>query len=123
MTVAPLVTLALRDAQYLGPDHHPAAKADANLATGAAHALQAVLRAARLSVQARPLVRLRQTSVTTKDDGEPRAISGIDHSKLHASPRLVIDAITRSRLKNRSIDYYQKWYIKTAGFPNDLRFS
>ena len=31
-----------------------------------------------------------------------------------------IAAITGSRLKNRSADYYQNWYIRTAGFPNGV---
>jgi hypothetical protein len=33
-----------------------------------------------------------------------------------------IAAITRSRLKYRSTDYYQNWYIQTAGFPNGSVF-
>ena len=39
--------------------------------TRAGHALQAVLGAARLSLQMRHLVRLRRSKVTTKDNGEP----------------------------------------------------
>jgi hypothetical protein len=35
-------------------------------------------------------------------------------------PARGIAAITRTRLKDRSTDYYQNWHIQTAGFPNGV---
>ncbi|WOH47628.1 hypothetical protein [Bradyrhizobium sp. sBnM-33] len=50
----------------------------------------------------------------TANRGIPKYVSAV------YAPLVGIAAITRSRLKNRSTDYYQNWYIQTAGFPNGV---